>query len=332
MSTLVDLVFEENPGRKRQELLRRIEEEVRKQAIWGSVFCVMSIATNVYNPLPAYLGYSMIGHIEEHLVKFRQEGCKGVLILLSTYGGEITFPEALISKIRDMGFEKVHIFILDVAFSAGTLLALLSDKIIGFSNSHVGPVDPQIIAATPQGVQRVISAMSIKRLIEEVLPKLADEQKLGKEGLTRLYATQDLYLYENALESIKYIDNIFSNKICKTVNKCNELKKLLLHETTEHSQPIPLQQLANIIPEKVVLIDQDSSLQQLLALIMSYRALLRYLFTFESRPGAIPSTFKLFVIGSKYGEIIGEASLAPPQIPTPRAPPQQAPSSQQASQ
>jgi hypothetical protein len=77
MSTLVDLVFEENPGRKRQELLRRIEEEVRKQAIWGSVFCVMSIATNVYNPLPvylgySYLGYSMIGHIEEHLVKFRQ--------------------------------------------------------------------------------------------------------------------------------------------------------------------------------------------------------------------------------------------------------------------
>jgi len=43
------------------------------------------------------------------------------------------------SKIRDMGFEKVHTFILDAAFSAGTLLALLSDRIIGFSNSHIGP-------------------------------------------------------------------------------------------------------------------------------------------------------------------------------------------------
>jgi hypothetical protein len=35
MSTLVDLVFEENPGRRRQELLKRIEGEVRKQSIWG---------------------------------------------------------------------------------------------------------------------------------------------------------------------------------------------------------------------------------------------------------------------------------------------------------
>jgi len=103
--------------------------------------------------------------------------------LLSTYGGEITFPEALISKIRDMGFEKVHTFILDAAFSAGTLLALLSDKIIGFSNSHIGPVDPQLVVSTPQGIPRVVSAMSVKRYIEKVLPKLAEEQKLGKDGL-----------------------------------------------------------------------------------------------------------------------------------------------------
>jgi hypothetical protein len=204
MSTLVDLVFEENPGRRRQELLKRIEGEVRKQSIWGSDFCVMSLATNIYEyaVIPGiYLGYPVIGHIEEHLVKFRQEGCRGILILLSTYGGEITFPEALMSKIRDMGFEKVHTFILDAAFSAGTLLALLSDKIIGFSNSHIGPVDPQLVVATPQGTPRIVSAMSVKRYIEEVLPKLADEQKLGKEGLTRLYAAQDLLLYENPLKA-----------------------------------------------------------------------------------------------------------------------------------
>jgi len=147
----------------------------------------MSLATNIYEyaAIPVYLGYPVIGHIEEHLVKFRQEGCKGVLILLSTYGGEITSPEALISKIRDMSFEKVHTFILDAAFSAGTLLALLSDKIIGFSNSHVGPVDPQLVVSTPQGVPRVVSAMSVKRYIEKVLPKLAEEQKPGKDGLVR---------------------------------------------------------------------------------------------------------------------------------------------------
>jgi len=258
-STLVDLIFEENPGKRRQELLKKIEEEVKKAQVWGPDFCVVSIATNVYTPSPVvFLGYHIIGHVEEQLVKFHQEGCKGVLVLLSTYGGEITFPEALISKIRDMGFEKVHTFILDVAFSAGTLLALLSDKIVGFSNVHVGPVDPQMVAVTPQGVPRVIGAMPVKRLIEEVLPKLADEQGIGKEGLTRLYVAQDLYLYEKALESIKYIEDIFSNKVCKTIKRCEELKELLLHRATEHSQPISLRQLAEVIPEARALIGLKS--------------------------------------------------------------------------
>jgi membrane-bound ClpP family serine protease len=87
----------------------------------------MSLATNVYTPSPVmFLGYHIMGHKEEQLVKFRQDGCKNVLILLSTYGGEITFPETLISKIREMDFKNAYTFILDVAFSAGTLLALLS--------------------------------------------------------------------------------------------------------------------------------------------------------------------------------------------------------------
>ena len=323
-STLVDLVFGENPGRRRQELLKRIEGEVRKQSIWGTDFCVISLATNIheYTPIPVYLGYPIIGHIEEHLVKFRQEGCKGVLILLSTYGGEITFPEALISKIRDMGFEKVHTFILDAAFSAGTLLALLSDKIIGFSNSHIGPVDPQLIALTPQGVPRVVSAMSVKRYIEKVLPNLVEEQKLGKDGLVRLYAAQDLLLYEKALESINYIEDVFNNRICKTIGNCEKLKNLLLREVTEHSQAISLQQLEleNVIPEKVFLIDRIPTLQQLGELVVSYRALLRHLFAVESKP---IGTIRAFIIGSTYGEIVGETSIIqPPQIPIlpPRAP------------
>jgi hypothetical protein len=70
--------------------------------------------------------------------------------------------------------------------------------------------------------------MFVKRYIEEVLPKLAEDQKLGKDGLARLYAAQDLLLYEKALESIKYIEDIFNNRICRTIDNCEELKKLLL--------------------------------------------------------------------------------------------------------
>jgi hypothetical protein len=76
-----------------------------------------------------------------------------------------------------------------------------------------------MIVAGPQGITSVIGALTVKRLIEEVLPHLAIQQGISKGGLTRLYATQDLYLYEKALESKKYIEDIFSNKICKNRKK-----------------------------------------------------------------------------------------------------------------
>jgi hypothetical protein len=38
MSTLVDLIFEENPGKRRQELLKRMEEEVRRHPVWAGDF------------------------------------------------------------------------------------------------------------------------------------------------------------------------------------------------------------------------------------------------------------------------------------------------------
>jgi hypothetical protein len=55
MSTLIDLISEGNPAKKREQLLKSIENEVKKQVIWGSDFCVMTIATNIYTytSLPA---------------------------------------------------------------------------------------------------------------------------------------------------------------------------------------------------------------------------------------------------------------------------------------
>jgi hypothetical protein len=77
-----------------------------------------------------------------------------------------------------------------------------------------------------------------------------------------------------------------------------------------------------MIPEKIVLIDDNIfPFQQLRNLIISYRSLLRHLFTLETGPNII----KAFVIGSKYGELVGQASFLAPQIPqaTPPQPSQQ---------
>jgi hypothetical protein len=318
----VDVVIVESPAEKRKKLLNEIEQEIKKLPILGADLCVLTIATNIYEYIVVpgmYLATNILGLVEEHLTKLHNEGCRKLMVLLSTYGGEITFPEAFISRVRDMGFEKIYTFVLDIAFSAGTLLALLSDMILGFSNSTLGPVDPQLIVGIPGGV-RAISAISVKRLIEELMPKLVKEQQLSKEDLVRLYAAQDLLLYEKALESINYIENIFNERICKNVNNCDDLKKVFLHGALEHSQPITLKQLKEkrIMLGKIIIVDEVPELHKLKELIISYRALIRYLFTFESLPGGAPGTIKAFVIGSKYGELVGQATLVAPVVTPPK--------------
>ena len=37
-STLVDLIFQENPGKKRQEFLKKIEEEIKNHKVWALIF------------------------------------------------------------------------------------------------------------------------------------------------------------------------------------------------------------------------------------------------------------------------------------------------------
>ncbi len=90
-----------------------------------------------------------------------------------------------------------------IAMSAGTLLTMLSDRVIGFSFASIGPVDPQLIVQTPQG-PRVVSAIAYKHLIEETLPRLADEKNLGVDGLSRLYIAQDMHLYQESLRSLDF--------------------------------------------------------------------------------------------------------------------------------
>uniref|UniRef100_A0A7C1GC54 Uncharacterized protein n=1 Tax=Thermofilum adornatum TaxID=1365176 RepID=A0A7C1GC54_9CREN len=97
-----------------------------------------------------------------------------------------------------MDFENAYTFILDVTFSAGTLPALVSNKIIGFPNAHVGRVNPQMIIAGPQGITSVIGAITVKSLIEEVLPQLTIQQGIGKEGLTS-YTRPKTYTYTKKL-------------------------------------------------------------------------------------------------------------------------------------
>ncbi|HIC98195.1 MAG TPA: hypothetical protein EYP08_00620 [Pyrodictiaceae archaeon] len=73
--------------------------------------------------------------------KVPERRCEDLYIILSTLGNDIHFPEFFIGKVRGLGFRRINIIIPSIAMSAGTLLAMLSDRIMGFSFASIGPVD-----------------------------------------------------------------------------------------------------------------------------------------------------------------------------------------------
>jgi len=131
--------------------------------------------------------------------------------------------------------------------SAGTLMTLLSDRIIAFSSASIGLIDPQIVVQTQIG-PRIVSAIAYKRLIEESLPNLANNNNLGVQGLSALYAAQDLYLYQESLRSLEYVKRVLETHV-KPKLKGDNFKKLLnifLTEVESHSKPLSLQILKEL--------------------------------------------------------------------------------------
>lgn len=316
LKTLID-----NPGRKRVEALSKLERLINsvKRLFPGEKACPLSLATNTVDPGTVGISFFQITHIpmiEEHLTMLRNDGCSDLFILLSTLGGEITFPETLISKAKNMGFSTVNTIVADMALSAGTLLALLSDRILGFSHSILGPVDPQMVVSTSFG-PRVVSATQYKEFIERVLPRLAREQNMGVENLARLYAAQDLYLYQRCLKSLEYVRRLLANMFDRDVY--SKLEKILLTEAEEHSKPIPLKDLEGILVGKVVLVDAVAfeSVREIMNTIDEYNGLRRHLFLFER---AAPNMVPVFLVASKHGELVQQATVAypPPQQPQTR--------------
>lgn len=232
--------------------------------------------------------------------------------------GDIHFPELFVQKVRGLGFKRLSTVIPSIAMSAGTLLAVLSDRVIGFSSASIGPIDPQIVVQTPQG-PRVISAIAFKRLIEETLPRLAEEKELGVEGLSRLYIAQNLYLYQEALRSLDYVKRILDEYAKPRLEgsggeKYESFLKDFLMNVESHGRPLSLSKLKDY-GFNVVLLDSDERFKELASLIVEYHSYAEHAFLFE--PPTSPGAMKTLFIGTPFAEMIQEAT---PIVPTPLAP------------
>ena len=80
----------------------------------------------------------------------------GVDILVHSTGGDALTAWKLMSILRER-FEKVSVLVPFMAFSAATLFALGADEIAMHPHASLGPIDPQVTIAQPDGSKRRFS-------------------------------------------------------------------------------------------------------------------------------------------------------------------------------
>ncbi len=75
-------------------------------------------------------------------------------IILHSPGGSAEATESLVSYLRTK-FNDIRVIIPHAAMSAATMLACASDRIVMGKHSFIGPIDPQLILETSNGVQAI---------------------------------------------------------------------------------------------------------------------------------------------------------------------------------
>jgi len=81
---------------------------------------------------------------------------KQVDILVHSTGGDPLAAWKLMSMLRER-FQKISVLVPFMAFSAATLFALGADEIVMHPHASLGPIDPQITVALPNGQNRRFS-------------------------------------------------------------------------------------------------------------------------------------------------------------------------------
>lgn len=112
-------------------------------------------------------------------VIYGMDHTKGLTLILHTLGGVTTAAESFVEYIRAK-FPAVETIVPTFAFSAGTMIATGSDRIVMGRQSQIGPVDPQMPMPS---TGRFVSAQAIVAQFEQ-----AQSAILGNPGNGLVYA------------------------------------------------------------------------------------------------------------------------------------------------
>jgi len=72
-------------------------------------------------------------------------------LILHSPGGDADAAKAVMSYLRDQGFDPIRAIVPISAMSAATMMALSCDEILMGRHSQLGPIDPQFSLSTPDG-------------------------------------------------------------------------------------------------------------------------------------------------------------------------------------
>ena len=99
-------------------------------------------------------------------------------MIIHSPGGSPAATEAIVKYLRKK-FTNIRIIVPQGAMSAGTMLACAGNRIVMGKHSFLGPIDPQFILPTHQGVSRMVPAQAILDQFELAKKECKDSQNLG---------------------------------------------------------------------------------------------------------------------------------------------------------
>jgi hypothetical protein len=98
-------------------------------------------------------------------------------LILHSPGGSLDAVEALVLYLRSK-FTHIRVVVPQLAMSAATMIACAADELLLGKHSFLGPIDPQLILATPLG-PRMVPAENILQQFEQAKQECHDPAKLG---------------------------------------------------------------------------------------------------------------------------------------------------------
>jgi ATP-dependent protease ClpP protease subunit len=330
-------IMRENPSfEKRKELIAQIENKLSSDL--GKKVAVAAYIANTMNPgIAAVTSMSLthLAYVDDLIRTASGDSMDAVALIIETFGGEATFPSEVMQRARRY-CKNFYVVVVNVAKSAGTLLSIISDKIIALETASFGPVDPQMVANSPAGPQ-TFSARQIKELIEVTLPTYV--KNLSPPERAAILASQNYAIYQQALDGLKLVKEVLDSELSKRLKpeEISRVKEKLVDIPLSHSLNVSCDDL-EALGFDVKKIKASNDLGKML--LEYHRRCLKNLLTetgggqgvilFESRKASfqINAQVQQSPVIQRTPQIPQphrKPSAAPPSTPSPPSPPQPTP-------